>query len=144
MCMARPSLRMPNFVLLRAIKLGWMYRFPLSGFQTEYSFFCFLLFSLPKHLCSHKETGLSGHVCFSGIWPVCAGDKNYPWKTRTTSTYDIALPDGTGDEEYLSVLEEWLPRLFADHRPQLVFYQAGVDAMEKDSFGRCPSSLYLP
>ncbi|BDA46406.1 Histone deacetylase 11 [Coccomyxa sp. Obi] len=64
------------------------------------------------------------------------GDKNYPWKTRTTSTYDIALPDGTGDEEYLRLLEDWLPRLFANHRPQLVFYQAGVDAMESDSFGR--------
>ncbi|CAL8462539.1 g2072 [Coccomyxa elongata] len=64
------------------------------------------------------------------------GDKNYPWKTRTTSTYDVALCDGTGDEQYLRLLEEWLPRLFANHRPQLVFCQAGVDAMEKDSFGR--------
>ncbi|KAK9906768.1 hypothetical protein WJX75_007622 [Coccomyxa subellipsoidea] len=64
------------------------------------------------------------------------GDKNYPWKTRSTSTYDVALPDATGDEEYLALLREWLPRLFAQHQPQLVFFQAGVDAMEKDSFGR--------
>lgn len=67
------------------------------------------------------------------------GDKNYPWKTRSTSTYDVALPDATGDEEYLALLREWLPRLFAQHQPQLVFFQAGVDAMERDSFGRCLS-----
>lgn len=64
------------------------------------------------------------------------GDKNYPWKTRTKSTYDISLEDGTTDEAYLAMLRDWLPRVFETHKPQLLFFQAGVDAMVNDSFGR--------
>eukprot|EP00798_Chlamydomonas_sp_ICE-L_P001717 gene1717-33124_t len=64
------------------------------------------------------------------------GDKNYPWKTRMKNTYDVGLPDGTGDEEYLEMLRSWLPRLIETHKPQLVFFQAGVDALNGDSFGR--------
>ncbi|KAK9830543.1 hypothetical protein WJX72_012375 [[Myrmecia] bisecta] len=64
------------------------------------------------------------------------GDKNYPWKTRMQNTYDIALPDATSDAEYLSLLGDWLPRLIERHEPELVFYQAGVDALKEDSFGR--------
>lgn len=64
------------------------------------------------------------------------GAGNYPWKTRTTSTHDVPLEDGTGDEVYLSTLAEWLPYLFDTYRPGLVFFQAGVDALEEDSFGR--------
>ena len=52
------------------------------------------------------------------------------------STYDIEMPDGTEDAQYLRLLEQWLPVLFERHSPQLVFFQAGVDAMVKDSFGR--------
>ncbi|KAG2488079.1 hypothetical protein HYH03_013382 [Edaphochlamys debaryana] len=64
------------------------------------------------------------------------GDRNYPWKSRRTNTYDLPLPDDTGDAEYLALLQSWLPRLMRDHRPQLVFFQAGVDALKGDSFGR--------
>ena len=65
-----------------------------------------------------------------------AGENNYPWKTRMTSTYDVGLPDATADHEYLRILADWLPRLLDRHRPQLAFFQAGVDAMQDDSFGR--------
>ncbi|GIM14475.1 hypothetical protein Vretimale_17424 [Volvox reticuliferus] len=64
------------------------------------------------------------------------GDRNYPWKTRRTNTYDIPLPDDMGDEDYLGLLRSWLPRLLRDHRPQLIIFQAGVDALKGDSFGR--------
>jgi acetoin utilization deacetylase AcuC-like enzyme len=64
------------------------------------------------------------------------GEKNYPWKTRTKSTYDIELPDATEDAQYLDMLQHWLPLLYERHAPQLVFFQAGVDAMVRDSFGR--------
>ncbi|KAL2633513.1 hypothetical protein R1flu_004992 [Riccia fluitans] len=64
------------------------------------------------------------------------GAKNYPWRTRMTSNYDIGLPDDTGDEEYLKVLNERLPSVFETHKPFLVFFQAGVDALKEDSFGR--------
>ncbi len=49
----------------------------------------------------------------------------------------MGLPDATGDEIYLRVLADRLPALFARHQPQLAFFQAGVDAMQADSFGRC-------
>ncbi|GLI71158.1 hypothetical protein VaNZ11_016260 [Volvox africanus] len=64
------------------------------------------------------------------------GDRNYPWKTRRKNTYDVPLPDDTGDEEYLVLLRSWLPRLLRNHRPQLIMFQAGVDALKGDSFGR--------
>ena len=69
-----------------------------------------------------------------------AGEKNYPWNTRMRCTYDVGLPDATMDDEYLRVLGDWLPRLFERHRPQLAFFQAGVDAMKDDSFGRYGSA----
>ena len=64
------------------------------------------------------------------------GAGNYPWRSRMTNTYDVALPDGTRDAEYLTLLRTWLPRLMVDHQPQLILFQAGVDALEGDSFGR--------
>ncbi|KAG0568948.1 hypothetical protein KC19_6G054300 [Ceratodon purpureus] len=64
------------------------------------------------------------------------GAGNYPWKTKTKSNYDIGLPDNTGDEHYLATLAEWLPHLIELHDPSLVFFQAGVDALKEDSFGR--------
>ena len=68
------------------------------------------------------------------------GAKNYPWRTKMRSTYDVDLADGTGDEEYLAQLATWLPRLFDAHSPQLVFYQAGVDALSGDALGRLAMS----
>ncbi|EFJ47569.1 hypothetical protein VOLCADRAFT_91828 [Volvox carteri f. nagariensis] len=64
------------------------------------------------------------------------GDKNYPWKTRRKNTYDIPLLDDTGDEQYVALLRSWLPKLMREHRPQLIMFQAGVDALRGDSFGR--------
>ncbi|KAG6553089.1 hypothetical protein Mapa_005426 [Marchantia paleacea] len=64
------------------------------------------------------------------------GEKNYPWRTKMKSNYDIDLPDDTGDEEYLKILNEQLPMLFDRHKPFLVFFQAGVDTLKEDSFGR--------
>ena len=64
------------------------------------------------------------------------GAGNYPWKTKMRSDYDVDLPDETGDDAYLSRLADWLPYLFETHDPALVFFQAGVDALREDSFGR--------
>ena len=84
------------------------------------------------------------------VWPelafyncTVAGEKNYPWSTRQENTYDVGLPDDTGDEAYLEALSTWLSRLWDDHNPQLVFFQAGVDALKHDSFGRCARSACL-
>ena len=67
------------------------------------------------------------------------GEKNYPYvgRSRMRSTYDVELPDGTGDDAYLSLLDDWLPRLFDAHAPvRLVFFQAGVDPLQGDLMGR--------
>lgn len=62
-------------------------------------------------------------------------DRNYPWQTRRQNTYDIALPVSTTDEEYLGTLKESLAMLLK-HEPQLVVFQAGVDALAEDSLGK--------
>lgn len=62
------------------------------------------------------------------------GKNNFPFR-KQASVVDIDLPDGTGDEEYLRLLEDVLPRVFA-FSPDFVVYQAGVDALETDTLGR--------
>lgn len=63
------------------------------------------------------------------------GDSNYPLH-KEKSDWDIGLPDGTGDREYLQTLERALDELFKEAKPQFVFYQAGVDILESDKLGR--------
>lgn len=62
------------------------------------------------------------------------GEKNYPF-TKVASTLDVELADGTGDDEYLSALEQNLPAVF-EFKPEIVLYQAGVDPLKEDSLGR--------
>ena len=68
------------------------------------------------------------------------GDKNYPLE-KEVSDWDIPLPDGTQDREYLQTLEEALDTLFARLNPGFVFYQCGVDILESDRLGRLSVSL---
>ena len=60
--------------------------------------------------------------------------RNYP-EDKATSDIDVELPDGMGDEAYLERLRELLPRVLA-FRPDLVFYNAGVDPHAEDRLGR--------
>ncbi|WP_114313172.1 histone deacetylase family protein [Thermus caldifontis] len=62
------------------------------------------------------------------------GERNYPLR-KERSDLDVGLPDGVGDEAYLKALEEALERAQA-FRPELVFYNAGVDVLKGDRFGR--------
>jgi acetoin utilization deacetylase AcuC-like enzyme len=63
------------------------------------------------------------------------GEHNFP-RQKAVSSHDVALPDGVGDDDYLSVLDEHLPRLIDRVRPTLVLYQSGVDPHRDDKFGR--------
>ena len=63
------------------------------------------------------------------------GERNYPLR-KMRSTIDVGLPDGTGDEAYLSALAAHLPRLVQGFAPDLVFYLAGVDVAAGDRYGR--------
>jgi len=68
------------------------------------------------------------------------GEKNYPFK-KPPSTFDIGLPDHTGDKEYLIRLESALHQINKDFKPDLVFYLAGIDPLETDHFGRLSLTL---
>lgn len=61
-------------------------------------------------------------------------EHNYP-QPKPPSTVDINLPDGTGDEDYLAILEKHLHRAFEDFSPQIVFYVAGADPYREDQLG---------
>lgn len=63
------------------------------------------------------------------------GAKNFPFN-KIPGDLDLALPDGTGDQEYLDVLKEGLWRALALANPDLVIYLSGADPYFKDSFGR--------
>ncbi len=63
------------------------------------------------------------------------GAQNFPFK-KEISDLDVALPDGTGDEEYLSALDTALTDTLNRHQPDFVFYLAGADPYEGDRLGR--------
>lgn len=68
------------------------------------------------------------------------GKTNYPFK-KETSDLDIALPDNTGDEEYLSILRETLPKLIEQQKPDFIFYLSGVDIVASDKLGKLGCSI---
>lgn len=68
------------------------------------------------------------------------GANNYPAR-KEQSSLDIDLADGTTDETYLSRLAGILPTLVERARPDLVMYQAGVDVLAGDRFGKLGLSL---
>lgn len=63
------------------------------------------------------------------------GARNYPFR-KESSTLDVELEDGTGDEPYLASLAHSLDVAVHRHRPDVVFYLAGADPYERDRLGR--------
>ncbi|NND62457.1 MAG: histone deacetylase [Flavobacteriaceae bacterium] len=63
------------------------------------------------------------------------GAGNYPFR-KEKSNLDIALKDGTGDDEYLNILKETLPKLISEVKPDFIFYLSGVDIVATDKLGR--------
>ena len=68
------------------------------------------------------------------------GERNYPFH-KEASTLDIGLPDGVTDAEYLHILETRVLSAVTAFEPQLIFYLAGVDVLERDQFGRFALSI---
>ncbi|PKL79780.1 MAG: histone deacetylase [Ignavibacteriae bacterium HGW-Ignavibacteriae-4] len=68
------------------------------------------------------------------------GKNNYPVK-KEISDLDIELDDLTGDEEYLNIVAENVPKLIAVEKPDIVYYIAGADILETDKFGRLSVSI---
>jgi acetoin utilization deacetylase AcuC-like enzyme len=63
------------------------------------------------------------------------GANNFPYR-KEKSDLDIPLADGIGDEEYLGILTETLPRLIKQQKPDFIFYLAGVDILATDKLGK--------
>lgn len=63
------------------------------------------------------------------------GEKNYPFR-KQVSDLDIELPNDTDDESYLSELRAALPKIIAEHKPDLIFYQSAVDVLATDKLGK--------
>lgn len=63
------------------------------------------------------------------------GADNYPLR-KETSDLDIPLKTGIKDGEYLRILQDQLPRLIEQLKPDFVFFQAGVDVLETDRLGK--------
>ncbi|BBF85257.1 deacetylase [Aquitalea magnusonii] len=63
------------------------------------------------------------------------GAKNFPFR-KESSSLDIDLPDHTGDETYLALLQQHLPALLTQQQPDIVFYLAGADPWQGDRLGK--------
>lgn len=63
------------------------------------------------------------------------GANNFPYR-KEHSDRDIPLADGTGDEEFLAILEDALPQIIDDYKPDFIFYLSGVDVLATDKLGR--------
>ncbi|MDB5017925.1 MAG: hdaH [Mucilaginibacter sp.] len=63
------------------------------------------------------------------------GANNFPFR-KERSDLDVPLADGTGDDEYLSILRSTLPQLIAQQKPDFIFYLAGVDILVSDKLGK--------
>lgn len=62
------------------------------------------------------------------------GEKNFPFR-KEKSDLDIALPDGTGDQDYLAALQEALARML-EIEADMVIFQTGADPYQHDKLGR--------
>jgi acetoin utilization deacetylase AcuC-like enzyme len=85
----------------------------------------------------HQGNGTA--VCFAGDASVFTfslhARHNYPLQ-KANSSLDVELEDGAGDDDVLRALERHVPGALDAHAPDLVFYQAGVDALHTDRLGR--------
>ena len=68
------------------------------------------------------------------------GKSNYPFK-KEVSDLDIALPDYTTDHNYLAALNQNLPKLIEQQKPDFIFYLAGVDILATDKLGKLSCTI---
>ncbi len=67
------------------------------------------------------------------------GARNYPFR-KERSSLDVELPDACDDATYLAALGGALERV-EGFRPELLFFQAGVDVLAGDRLGRMRLTL---
>ena len=62
-------------------------------------------------------------------------EANFPYK-KQQSNFDIPLSIGLEDEDYLSILHQYIPSLLSEVKPDLILYDAGVDVHKSDRLGK--------
>ncbi|MGR5146085.1 histone deacetylase family protein [Photobacterium alginatilyticum] len=67
-------------------------------------------------------------------------DKNFPAR-KPASDIDLALPKHTSTSEYLEAFESILNLALAQHQPDFIIYDAGVDIHQHDELGYFDVSL---
>ena len=68
------------------------------------------------------------------------GKSNYPF-IKEQSDLDIPLENGIEDQEYLTILNEILPKLILEQEPDFIYYLSGVDVIESDKLGKLSLSM---
>lgn len=68
------------------------------------------------------------------------GAKNFPFR-KQQSDLDIELATDMGDEEYLAILTDTLPKLIEQIKPDMIFYQSAVDVLATDKLGKLALTL---
>ncbi|MEX6504120.1 histone deacetylase family protein [Pseudomonas zhanjiangensis] len=61
-------------------------------------------------------------------------EQNFPAR-KAQSDWDIPLPRGMGDDDYLKVVDDALNYLLPLYQPDIVLYDAGVDVHKGDALG---------
>lgn len=62
-------------------------------------------------------------------------EENYPFE-KATLTYDVGLPSGCDDGEYMEALRRAFTLAVEEVEPDFILYNAGVDVFEDDRLGR--------
>jgi acetoin utilization deacetylase AcuC-like enzyme len=63
------------------------------------------------------------------------GKHNYPF-FKEQSDLDIELENGISDDDYLTLMRQYIPQTIKQVKPDLVFYLAGVDILATDKYGK--------
>ena len=63
------------------------------------------------------------------------GKNNFPLH-KEKSDLDIEVEDGCSDQEYLAIINNYVPKIVKSQQPDIIFYQCGVDILDSDKLGR--------
>ncbi|MGS0730247.1 histone deacetylase family protein, partial [Shewanella sp. 0m-11] len=66
--------------------------------------------------------------------------ENFPAR-KQSSDYDVELPRGAQDKQYLETVNQTLAYLIRLHKPDLIIYDAGVDIHSDDNLGHLNISI---
>jgi acetoin utilization deacetylase AcuC-like enzyme len=99
---------------------------------------------LPSRSTSTVNPAAAAKVCNTqagGVFTISLHQaNNYPaWKPP--SSIDVDLPDGIGDDDYLSWLDNALSSGLREFEPELICYIAGADPYREDQLGGLALSI---